>query len=140
MAGRKTKIESNRLKAEVRELLEEGHNISTIADITSCQPSTIRRYVEDIEAETGFSNFDGEDVTDIDYVCYQETQTRKYLERELTRAQPNHLLVEKLSNRQIRLLELKSQLQHTPTIPEFNSKVNLSDDQINKIADILAAD
>jgi transposase-like protein len=140
MAGRKTKIEANRLKSEVRDLLENGHNVSSIAEITSCQPSTIRRYVDEVEAETGFSNFEGEDITDIDYVSYQETQCRKYLERELTRAQPNHLLVEKLSNRQIKLLELKSQLQHTPTVPEFNTKNNLSDDQLNRIADIIASD
>jgi hypothetical protein len=140
MAGRKTKMEANRLKAEVRELLEAGHNTSSIAEITSCQPSTIRRYVDDIEAETGFSNFQGEDVTDLEYVQYQETQARKYLEKELSKAQPNHLLIEKLSNRQIKLLELKAQLQHTPTIPEFNSKVNLSDEQRNAIADIIAQD
>lgn len=141
MAGRKTKNEAVKLKAEIKELQNQGLSISEIADQTNSQRSTVKHYVDQIESEQNFDFLDNPESTEFEDISSLEKATSERINLELRKSKPNHLLIEKLSNRQLRLLELKSQLQNnTPSAMPPSPKARLSQDQKDRIANIICED
>ena len=138
MAGRYTKYESNIFSQKVKELYDQGKTALEIADTLHSMPSTVKRYIQEIEAQKGIEI----DTLDRRNLIQEVEEVRAMVKKELAKQKPNHLLLQRLTERECKLIELANNIPNRQDTPNhyIEPEQNLTEDQISRIADILEED
>lgn len=106
-----------------------------IADALQSMPSTVKRYIQDIEAQKGIEL----DTLDRRNLIQEVEEVRAMVKKELAKQKPNHLLLQRLTERECKLIELANNIPNRQDVPRhyIEPEQNLTEDQISRIADIL---
>jgi IS30 family transposase len=127
--GRKTKFESSLLTARIKELHDNGLTVEQIADSLTTMPSTVKDHLAKIES-------DYSDPTDRQSIKEEISKCRSKIDQLLKDKSINHLAIEKLTLREIKLLEVFHSIPNRD-FTETEPTEHLPKWKLDAIADII---